>query len=454
MKHFCRLSRGCPIIRKLLLSAFALALTLVFLNTHVNAAERTKVIFWHEMTGPAQEQLNKFVANYNQSQNKYTIVPQFEGNYNEVVQKFLNTHGTDASPALFQSMDISTNQISSSNYTTPVQKFIDENNYDVSKISAVARAFYSKNGSQLSMPFNTSQPVLYYNASLLKKYKITPPPINPSYSDITRVAQQLYQRSGKKVKGLSIEIYGWFFEQFLANSGVALANNADGHEGTPTSVSFDNPAAVAAMRWIQTNIKSDAFMNYGSGSNASANEMAGFLAGKLGMFLQSSSSISQLTAGTKDKIGVTYYPHPDNKKANGVSIGGASLWISNDKSAQVQRGAWNFIKYLMTPKNQAAWQVSTGYLALNQDSQKEAVLQKLYHRYPSSKVSSDQLRKTMPNTTNSGIFMQGLIQERTFIQTAMEQIYNGGDIQKALTEAQQSMNTAVKSANKANKAKN
>ncbi|MFT8825551.1 MAG: ABC transporter substrate-binding protein [Liquorilactobacillus mali] len=420
-------------------------------KSSAKADSRIKIVFWHEMTGPGQVQLNKFVKEFNNSQNKYVVVPQFEGNYNEAVQKILNTHGTDASPAVFQSMDVSTSQIYNSGYTTPVQKFIDKEGYDMSKISAVARAFYSKNGTQLSMPFNTSQPVLYYNATLLKKYGITPPPVDPSYSDITRVATELYQKSGKKVKGLSVEIYGWLFEQFLANGGESLANNNDGHSGVPTSVNFSGTVATKTMKWLQENIKGGAFMNFGAGSSASANEMAAFLSGKLGMFLQSSADISQLTAGTKDKLGITYYPHPDGQKSNGVSIGGASLWISNDKSSEVQQDSWEFIKFLMTAKNQAAWQVATGYLALNEDSQEEPALKKLYKSQPEAKIPGQQLRRTKPNNTNSGIFMQGLIQERTLTQTAMEQIYNGSNIKNSLVEAEKAMNSYITSNNLANK---
>ena len=114
-------------------------------------------------------------------------------------------------------------------------------------------------------------------------------------------------------------------------------------------------------------------MNYGAGANAQNNETASFRSGRLGMFMQSSASIGQLTTGNQDQLGITYYPHPDGQKSNGVAIGGASLWISNDKPSNVQRGAWEFIKYLMTAKSQAQWQVATGYLALNKDSQKEAV---------------------------------------------------------------------------------
>ncbi len=103
----------------LLFSLCAVILSALTGCTSAKADSRIQITFWHEMTGPAQVQLTKFVKEFNQSQHKYTVVPQFEGNYNEAVQKILNTHGTSASPAVFQSMDISTSQIYSSGYTTP-----------------------------------------------------------------------------------------------------------------------------------------------------------------------------------------------------------------------------------------------------------------------------------------------------------------------------------------------
>lgn len=104
------------------------------------------------------------------------------------------------------------------------------------------------------------------------------------------------------------------------------------------------------MSWIRTNIKSGDFVNYGSGSSAENNEIAAFLANKLGIFVQSSAYIGQLTTGTKNKLGISYFPHPDGVKANGVGIGGAALWISNDKPKKTQRGAWEFIKFAENPR--------------------------------------------------------------------------------------------------------
>ena len=99
---------------------------------NVSASERTKIVFWHEMTGPAQVELKRLVNEFNKHQDKYEVEAEFEGDYNEAVQKILNTHGTDASPAVFQAMDISSAQMYYSKHTTPVQKFIDEDGYDAS----------------------------------------------------------------------------------------------------------------------------------------------------------------------------------------------------------------------------------------------------------------------------------------------------------------------------------
>ncbi|WP_283680205.1 ABC transporter substrate-binding protein [Lentilactobacillus sp. Marseille-Q4993] len=414
------------------------------------AASKTKIVFWNEMTGPAEVQLDKFAKQFNASQSKYEVVPEYEGSYNGVVQKIIQTHGSGASPALFQSFDISTTQLGNLKLATPVQKFIDRDNYDMSKIMPVAKKFYSKNGQQLSMPFNTSQPVLYYNASLLKRLGIKNPPKDPSYSDITRVATQIIQKSHGKIKGLSVEEYAWLLEEFMANQKEEFANHDNGRSSTPTAVKIDTPAARTAMQWVRDNIKKGNFMNYGSGSNAAANEMAAFLSGKLGIFLQSSADIGQITAGTKDKLGVTFYPHADGHKANGVAIGGASLWISNDKPKNVQNGAWEFTKFLMKPENQAKWQEQTGYMALNKESQKTDTLKNLYKKVPAAKVPSEQLARTVPNDANSGILLEGLVQERVLTQTAMQQIYGGSNISDSLKTAEDGMNTFIKNNNKAN----
>ena len=46
--------------------------------------------------------------------------------------------------------------------------------------------------------------------------------------------------------------------------------------------------------------------------------------------------------------------------------------------------------------------------------------------------------------------MEGVIQERNLAQTAMAQIYNGTDINKALAVAEKGLNDSVANTNRAN----
>lgn len=183
---------------------------------------------------------------------------------------------------------------------------------------------------------------------------------------------------------------------------------------------------------------------------ASTNQTSGFLNGKVGMYVQSSASMSQLNKSNKNKLGITYFPHPDGKKANGVSIGGAALWISNDKSEEVQKGAYEFIKYTVKPKVQAEWQKSTGYMALNMDSQKTAILQKFYSKHPEGKIPGQQLDNTVPNYGNSGILLEGMQTIRKLEEDAMEKIYQGGDITRVLKNSEKAINEIVYNQNRAN----
>ncbi|USJ87427.1 ABC transporter substrate-binding protein [Lactiplantibacillus pentosus] len=433
------------VVLVLALGAFAYNRSQVQANTG-----RIKVVFWHEMKGPGQKAIDAYVKAFNQQQSKYEVVAEFEGGYNGVIQKILNTHGTAASPALFQSMDISTSQMYHSGFTTPMQKFIDRDGYDASQIIPGAKAIVMRKDQLLAMPFNASQTALYYNKAVLRKYGITPPPVDPTYDDITRVAKAIHDKSHGEVKGMTMEAYSWLFEQLVANAGVPVANHDNGHTGNATKVDFTSPAAINAMKWVKENIDYGDFMNFGSGGNAAANEAASFLSGHLGIFMQSSAKTGQLYQVLKNDLGVTYFPRPNGQKANGIAVGGVALWIANDKPSAVQDGAWEFTKYLTSPKVQADWQAKTGYLAVNKDAKDEPTLKKLFKKSPVLEVSGNQMARTKPNNTNSGVFVDGWVPARTAIQNAMQQIFAGQDIRKSLQTAENTYNQVLESNNRAN----
>ena len=163
--------------------------------------------------------------------------------------------------------------------------------------------------------------------------------------------------------------------------------------------------------------------------------------------MQSSAMLGQLQKNAKFKYGVTFTPHPDGTKANGVAIGGASLWITKNKPAAVQEGAWQFMKFLMTPQSQATWQLGTGYFAVNQKANQIQTLAAAIKKNPALAVPIKQLNQGNINAATAGAFFSNIQEERQNVELAMQQIYSGADVKKALNEAETDTNTAIQKTN-------
>ncbi|KAI3473779.1 hypothetical protein Pfo_031444 [Paulownia fortunei] len=138
----------------------------------------------------------------------------------------------------------------------------------------------------------------------------------------------------------------------------------------------------------------------------------------------------------KFNVGVTYLPRPEGTKANGVVIGGASIWMSKGKSTKVQKGAFEFLKFATSAKEQAQWSIDTGYFAVNTKSYDTKQLKDAFKETPILAAPVNQLKATK--------LMQ---QERVNTQNAMENVINGKDVDSELSKAEKQTTSDIKQAN-------
>lgn len=267
---------------------------------------------------------------------------------------------------------------------------------------------------------------------------------------MTNAAVALSKGSHGKVAGMTLQIYGWLPEELVANQNSTIVNHDNGRTAMATKATLNTPAMQQSMHWLQDVIKQGAFQNYGTGSAAGTNQNAGFLAQKVGMFMQSSAMLGQLQKAAKFHYGVAFTPHPDGTKANGVAIGGASLWIAKSKPQAVQDGAWAFEQFLMQPASQATWQLGTGYFAVNKEAMQQPNLQAAIKHNPALGVPVQQLNAGQVNPATAGAFFNNITSERQYMQTAMQQIYAGADVNKALATAERATNQDITAINAAN----
>lgn len=410
----------------------------------VNEDGKVEIEFWHAMSGGGQESLDAIAEGFNESQDKYVVKPEFQGSYEELLTKLRSIGGTKDAPALMQVFEIGTKYMIDSGYIEPVQKFIDEDGYDLSQLEENILNYYSVDGELYSMPFNSSTPVLLYNKDAFREAGLDPEKAPETFADVIHASSQL---KTDEMYGFSMLTYGWFFEELLATQGGLYVNEENGRAGNATEAVFNGPEGLNVFRFLDTMNKEGTFGNFGTNWD---DIRAAFSSGKVAMYMDSSAGIANAIESSPFEVGAAYIPHADEVKRHGVIIGGASLWMSKGIADEEQQAAWEFMKYLTTPEVQAKWHLDTGYFAINPDAYEEDIVKEKWAEYPQFQVTVNQLQDTEPSVVTQGALISVFPESRQQIVTALENLYQGADPQQVLDEAVEGTNRAIEIANQTN----
>jgi sn-glycerol 3-phosphate transport system substrate-binding protein len=399
--------------------------------------EPVKVIWWHSMSGELGKAVDKLVADFNASQKNVQVEAVYQGTYDESLNKMKASMDTKSGPSLIQVYEIGSRFMIDSQAITPMQNFIDADKFDLSQLEENITNYYSVDGKLNSMPFNTSNPILYYNKDMFKAAGLDPEKPPTTYEEVTKAAQAL-SKDGKF--GSSFAIYGWFMEQFFANQGAEYLNNGNGRTSPATESLVNSEAGVNTLTWWKEMIDAKTSTNLGRKTD---DTKKAFLAGQVAMTLDSTASLRGIVSGAEGKfqVGTGFLPKPTGAKEGGVVVGGASLYILNNKSKEEQQGAWEFIKFVTQPATQAYWNVNTGYFPITKKAYDEQIIKDNMAKYPQFKTAVDQLHATKASKATQGAVMGIFPESRQIVEGAIEEALNNKKSPKdALDGAAKSIN--------------
>ncbi|RTE08788.1 ABC transporter substrate-binding protein [Paenibacillus whitsoniae] len=408
-------------------------------------AEPVKVIWWHSMSGELGKAIDKLVADFNASHKDVQVEAVFQGTYDESLNKMKASMDTKNGPSLIQVYEIGSRFMIDSKAITPMQTFIDADKYDVSQLEENILNYYRVDNKLYSMPFNTSNPILYYNKDMFKAAGLDPEKPPTTYDEVAKAAQAL-SKDGKS--GASFAIYGWFMEQFFANQGAEYLNNGNGRTSPATESQVNADAGVKTLEWWKQMVDNKSAANLGRKTD---DTKKAFLAGQVAMTLDSTASLRGIVSGAEGKfqVGTAYLPKPAGAGEGGVVVGGASLYILNNKTEAEQKGAWEFIKYLTTPDVQAYWSVNTGYFPITKKAYDEQLMKDNLVKYPQFKTAIDQLHATKANKATQGAVMGVFPEARQIVEGAIEETLAGKKAPKdALDAAAKSISEKLATYNK------
>lgn len=403
-------------------------------NSDQTQSEKIKMTLWHSMSGDNGDNFEKLVEEYNNQSDKYEIDPVYQGSYTDTVTK-IRAVGEEEAPALLMISGTNRKYMSEQDYIIPVQDFIEEEDYDTSKINENVLNRYTVDDQLYSMPFSASNAVMYYNKDMFEEVGLDPsdPPL--TFGEIEEAAQTIKEQKGSY--GFSMATIGWFFEQLLVNQGALYLNNENGHEDEPTEALINEEPGQKVFEWLDRMNQADTFKNYGSSWD---DPRGPFLAEELGIYFDSSANIREMVDNAPFEIGTARLPVPDGEEPNGAQVGGNSLYITNKVPEEDREGAWDFLKYMTSPEVQAKWASDTGYIPVNEDATGESILAETYKEYPQMETAVEVNEMTPAEPSTSGPLSDDGEEFRTIVESAQEQVYEGADPLEALDEATEKIN--------------
>ena len=409
------------------------------------ATSPVELTFWHGMNGPLSTELQALTDAYDASQSKVHVT-LIEGSYEETIDKYLQA-GQDSRPDLVQMPEYMVQTMVDTQSFVPVGACVKSSGYDTSTFLPTVYDNWATQGVQWSMPFNISNPVLFYNKKMFAAAGLDPEKPPASLEEL-RADSEAIVNSGAAKYGLALDSGfdsggGWYIEQWFAKAGEFYADNQNGRSARATKVLYDNPTGQSLLTFMQSLINDGLAVNVGDNNGGIDNllklaDPAEPAAMTIGTSAAIGAVLAVLAGGQfpqikPDDLGVGAMPGPDGKP--GVLVGGASLWVVDSGNDVRTAAAWDYITFLTAAQQQSEWSSATGYVPVRTDALTLDPLKTTLATDPRFRVPYDQLLAAPDAATSVGPILGPLREVRTVTAQGVAAIFGGADVASTLANS-------------------
>jgi len=326
-----------------------------------------EINLWMGLTGQGGELLTRFGDDFNKSQSDYRVVVSFKGQYPEQRAAAVAAYRAGNPPHILQMFDAgSGDMMHAKGAVVPVSDVFKRAGlaFNAADFIGPARGYYGlPSGELLSMPFNVSTTVLFYNKDAFRKAGLDADKPPRTWPELVSAAQKI-RSSNAAACGYTTTWMAWvMLEQFASRHNIAFGTQGNGRGGVNASLTLANNPLLTKQIQTLVDLQKDKSFDYGGRSNDAA---AKFISGECAMLTQSSGGLGAIRQGAKFEFGTAQLPHwPEVKGAPfATTIGGASMWVFNapNRSDAEFRGVAQFLNFLRSDRVMTEWAKTTGFL--------------------------------------------------------------------------------------------
>lgn len=317
---------------------------IAFLFIILMQGQKVEVSFWHVMGGPIGKRLDQMIDEFNRLHPKGEIKSVQMGSYDALAQKLMGGIASNSPPVIAQMYESWTDQFYKAGYLEPLENFIIQDTlFNLEDFFPVFIEDNIFDSVIVTLPFNKSLPVFYYNATLFDSVGIT---TFPGDWETFRTACESLRKL--KVWPTSWPIDVWYFSSMLYQEGGELYNYE------LKRPRFNETPGVKVLQSIVDLTKDGLFC-----LSPGFQRQDEFLSGNVATIPASVVSWAFLKGRPQFKMKVAPFPQG---RQNGVVIAGTNIGMFKKANTAQKRLAWEFIRWFLMPENQLRWTEASYYL--------------------------------------------------------------------------------------------
>ena len=312
--------------------------------------------FWHGMGGPLGDALDSMIREFEAANPDVNIEPVSMGSYSTLSQKLMGAVQVQAPPNMAQMYESWTTQFYSMNKLVPLDSLVRApNGLTSEELADFYPSFIEDNswdGKLVTLPFNKSVPVFFYNIKMLEDagYRTFP----KSWDEFRVMVRKLTDR-GKGIWGTAGGVNEWMFGCMLRQQGGDFLDEAN------KKALFNSQAGVKAAQYTYELVSVDSSAMHGTGYDPQND----FLSGKIACIWGTSVSWTFMKKDMTFPVGIAAVPSWE--KPNVLSFG-TNIGIFRGGTSEQVAACWRFAKWFTSPEGQAMWARRTFYVPARKGS--------------------------------------------------------------------------------------
>ena len=424
---------------RFMLRALSTGITAATLSVSAHAA--TEITWWHSMGGELGERLSALAEDFNATQDGYRVTPSYRGEYEQTMVNTIAAFRAGEQPHIVQIYEVGTGtMMAAQGAIYPVFELMEEhgNTFDPADYLPVVTGYYTDtNGNMLSMPFNSSTPILYYNKAIFEAAGLDPESPPTTWAEMGEMGQQIVDEGAASCGFTMAYAANWVgLENFSALHNQSIGTQENGFGGLDTEFAFNGD--VQARFWDQLKEWSDSGVYSYAGPANGPDAAPSFYSSDCAMYMNSSASRADVLANSDFDVGfgmLPSYDDVDGAPQNSI-IGGATLWVLSGHEDDEYTGVAEFLEYLSLPEIQAEWHQGTGYLPITTAAYELSQEQGYYDENPGADIAIEQINLNEPTENSKGLRFGNYPQVRMVLDEEFQAVLAGNKSgQQALDDA-------------------